>query len=182
MSIDPQEFARLLGAEIVGEVPDVGGGPFGMARLAHVMRERLTPSRGERPGRPTNPNWEVRPKVPMSEATARKLAEIAEAMSTSGRKVSPMQVAAQLLEEAVARMEAEARSASPELGQGRDAPALSEGGRAKPSRKIRVAGEEVEAGQNATTEPRGNAAKIESSPKPKLPMPPGKPAGRRKKA
>ena len=101
MAIDPQEFTHLLGAEIVGEVPDVGGGPFGMARLAHIMHQRLTPSQGERPGRPTNPDWASRPKVPMSEATSKKLAAIAAAMSTPQRKISPMQVAAQLLEEAV---------------------------------------------------------------------------------
>jgi hypothetical protein len=105
--MDRQEFARLLGAEVVGEVPDVGGGPFGMARLARVMRQRLAPSHGERPGRPTNPDWTIRPKVPMSEATAQKLAEIAEAMSTPERKVSPMQVAAQLLEEAVGNVKAQ---------------------------------------------------------------------------
>lgn len=104
MPIDPQEFATLLGAEIVGEVPDVGGGPFGMARLAHIMHQRLTPSRGERPGRPTNPNWVTRCKVPMSDATLRRLTELAESMSSSERKVSPMQVAAQLLEEAVGRV------------------------------------------------------------------------------
>ena len=109
MPIDPQEFARLLGADIVGEVPDVGAGPFGMARLARVMRQRLAPSQGERPGRPTNPAWTVRPKVPMSEATAQRLAEIAEAMSTPERKVSPMQVAAQLLEEAVRRLDGQGR-------------------------------------------------------------------------
>jgi len=33
MPKNPQEFADLLGATLVGEVPDVGGGPFGMARL-----------------------------------------------------------------------------------------------------------------------------------------------------
>jgi hypothetical protein len=44
----------------------------------------------------------------MSEATAQRLAEIAEAMSTPKRKVSPMQVAAQLLEEALGRVEAQA--------------------------------------------------------------------------
>jgi hypothetical protein len=103
MPIDPQEFAALLGAEIVGEVPDVGGGPFGMARLAHILQERLTPSQGQRPGRPTNPNWVTRCKVPMSDATLKKLAELAEEASTAERKVSPMQVAAQLLEEAVGR-------------------------------------------------------------------------------
>jgi hypothetical protein len=103
MAIDPQEFAQLLGAKIAGEVPDVGGGPFGMARLAHVMHQTLTPSQGERPGRPTNPNWATRRKVPMSTATLRKLIQLAEGMSTPERKVSPMQVAAQLLEEAISQ-------------------------------------------------------------------------------
>ena len=105
MPKDPQEFADLFGARIVGEVPDVGGGPFGMARLAHLMHQRLTPGKGQRPGRPTDSTWASRPKVPMSEATQRRLAEIAEAMSTPERRVSPMQVAAQLLEEAVGRVE-----------------------------------------------------------------------------
>src|SRR5947209_6074241 len=82
------------------------GGPFGMARLAHLMHQRLTPSQGERPGRPTDSTWASRPKVPMSEATQRWLAEIAEEISTPQRRVSPMQVAAQLLEEAVNRVRA----------------------------------------------------------------------------
>src|SRR5579864_3946966 len=101
MPKNPQEFAGLFGAKIVGEVPDVGGGPFGMARLAHLMHARLTPSQGERPGRPTDPNWVSRPKVPMSEETVRRLAAIAQEVSTAERRVSPMQVAAQLLEQAV---------------------------------------------------------------------------------
>src|SRR5260370_25669799 len=104
MALDPQEFAQMLGAEIVGEVPDVGGGPFGMARLAHLMHQRLTPSRGERPGRPTNPDWVTRCKVPMSDATVQRLTELAEELSTAERKVSPMQVAAQLLEAALGRV------------------------------------------------------------------------------
>jgi hypothetical protein len=104
MAIEPEEFAALLGAEIVGEVPDVGGGPFGMARLARIMHRRLTPSQGERPGRPTDAAWENRPKVPMTDATHRRLTQIAEQLSTPERRVSPMQVAAQLLEEAVARV------------------------------------------------------------------------------
>jgi hypothetical protein len=44
----------------------------------------------------------------MSEATFDKLAALAAAMSTPERKVSPMQVAAQLLEEAVGRARTEA--------------------------------------------------------------------------
>lgn len=42
----------------------------------------------------------------MSAATTRKLAQLAHALSTPKRKVSPMQVAARLLEEAVERIEA----------------------------------------------------------------------------
>jgi hypothetical protein len=37
----------------------------------------------------------------MSEATERQLSRLAEQASASGRKVSPMQVAAQILEEAL---------------------------------------------------------------------------------
>ena len=108
MAKNREKLAALLGAGIIGEIPDVGGGAFGMARLAHLLHERLTPSRGERPGRPTNPDWIHRPKVPMSETTAQILARIAETMSTPDRKVSPMQVAAQLLEEAVSCVQREA--------------------------------------------------------------------------
>ncbi len=101
MAKNREKLAEFLGAKIVDEVPDVGGGAFGMAKMARLLHQRLTPGQGERPGRPTNPKWVIRPKVPMSKATAKKLAEIAEEISTSKRKVSPMQVAAQLLEEAL---------------------------------------------------------------------------------
>lgn len=112
MAKNREKLAALLGAKIVGEVPDVGGGAFGMARLARILHERLTPSQGDRPGRPTNPQWVHRPKVPMSEATVEKLTRIAETLSGPERKVSPMQVAAQLLEEALGRVpEANERSA-----------------------------------------------------------------------
>jgi hypothetical protein len=106
MPKNPQKFADLFVAKLVGQIPDVGSGPFGMARLARIMHQRLTPSQGERPGRPTDATWESRPKVPMSEATQRQLAEIAAKISTSERQVSPMQVAALLLEEALARVQA----------------------------------------------------------------------------
>ena len=105
MAKNREKLARLLGATIVGQVPDVGGGAFGMARLAHVMHERLTPSQGERPGRPTDTTWDVRSKVPMTKATQRKLKKLAEQVSRDGRKVSAMQMAAHLLEEALARVE-----------------------------------------------------------------------------
>jgi hypothetical protein len=76
-----------------------------MARLAKVLHERLTPSQGERPGCPTDADWQVRPKVPMSLTTQRKLRRLAKQVSMDGRQVSPMQLAAQLLEDAVARLQ-----------------------------------------------------------------------------
>jgi hypothetical protein len=104
MAKNREKLAALLGARIVSEVPNVGGGAFGMARMAHILYQRLTPGQGERPGRPTDASWVRRPKVPMSEETYGALIEIAEVMSASGRKVSPMQVAAHLLEEALAHI------------------------------------------------------------------------------
>jgi hypothetical protein len=105
MARNIKQIAQEMGAEIIGHVPDTGGGAFGAARLPHVvhaLRERLQPSRGRRPGRPTSKDWVLRSKIPMSSATRTKLRRLAQQMSTTDRKVSPMQVAAQLLEDAVA--------------------------------------------------------------------------------
>src|SRR5437660_65467 len=103
MAKNIQKLAELLGAEQVAQVPDVGGGAFGAARLAKLLQARLEPGRGQRPGRPTDATWTRHPKVPMSAATEQKLAALAERISTPERRVSPMQVAAQLLEEALAK-------------------------------------------------------------------------------
>src|SRR5437588_10319609 len=120
MAKTPQEWADLFGGKVVGELPDVGSGPFGMARLAHIMHRRLTPSQGERPGRPTDPTWDERPKVPMSEATQRRLAEMAAQMSSSERRVTAMQVAAQLLETAVAQVQGSTKVGIKEVTSDRD--------------------------------------------------------------
>jgi hypothetical protein len=107
MARNVQKLAELLGAKVVGSVPDVGGGAFGAARLARIvgaLQARLEPGQGRRAGRPTDASWVCHPKVPMSEATERKLARLAERASTPERKVSPMQMAAQLLEEVVAQI------------------------------------------------------------------------------
>jgi hypothetical protein len=104
MARNVKKFASLLGAEVIGKLPDTGGGAFGAARLSRIvqsLQNRLEPSEGKRPGRPTDSRWGLHPKIPMSTETARKLARLAERASTSQRRVSPMQVAAQLLEEAV---------------------------------------------------------------------------------
>ena len=98
------KIAEALGATVVGEVPETGGGAFGMRRLAAILRTRLEPGQGRRPGRPSDPLWVMQRKVPMSQATLKRLTQLAEAISTAERKVSPMQVAAQLLEDSLKRV------------------------------------------------------------------------------
>ncbi len=97
-------IAAGLGAKVVVKLPHTGGGAFGAARLAHIIatiQARLEPSQGLRPGRPTDASWVRHPKVPMSDATRKRLALLAVQSSTGGRKVSPMQIAAQILEDAL---------------------------------------------------------------------------------
>ncbi len=98
------KIAAGLGTKVVGKVPHTGGGAFGAARLARIVatiQARLEPGQGIRPGRPTDPSWVRHPKVPMSDATRQRLIRLAEQSSASGRKVSPMQIAAQILEDAL---------------------------------------------------------------------------------
>jgi hypothetical protein len=107
MAKNVKKIAKLLGAKVVGEVPDTGGGAFGAERVGQfvaALQARLRPGEGKRPGRPTDPSWDRSPKVPMSRRTAVKLARLARRASKTGRRVSPMQVAAQLLEDAVSRL------------------------------------------------------------------------------
>jgi hypothetical protein len=105
MAKNIKRIADGLGAKILGKVPDTGGGAFGAARLVHIvesLRARLVPGQGKRAGRPSDATWVRHPKVPMSDATAQRLRLLAEQASDSGRKISPMQIAAQILEDALA--------------------------------------------------------------------------------
>jgi len=95
-------LAKKLGASVVGSMPDYSAGAFGMAALANNLRRRLEPSAGKRPGRPSNPAWSKRPKVPMAPETEQRLKELASLLSDGERQVSPMQVAAMILENATA--------------------------------------------------------------------------------
>ena len=104
MAKNVNKIAEALGTKVVGEVPDTGGGALGMSRLAGILRTRLEPGQGRRPGRPSDPLWVLQRKVPMSEETLERLTQLAESISTAERKVSPMQVAAQLLEDSVDRV------------------------------------------------------------------------------
>ena len=105
MARNIEQIAERLGAKVVGQVPDTGGGAFGAARLAHIvesLQTRLVPGQGKRAGRPSDASWVRHPKVPMSRATEQRLIRLAERASIGRRKVSPMQIAAQILEEALA--------------------------------------------------------------------------------
>ena len=105
MAKNIEEIAAGLGADIIGQVTETGGGAFGAARLARIveaMQTRLTPGQGRRPGRPTVASWVRHPKVPMSDATKERLTRLADQVSSRGRKISPMQIAAQILEDALA--------------------------------------------------------------------------------
>lgn len=68
--------------------------------LGDRLRQRLEPGRGERPGRPSDPSWTVQRKLSMNEQTLKILALAADAVSTDERRVSPMQIAALLIEDA----------------------------------------------------------------------------------
>jgi hypothetical protein len=105
-------IAGRLGAKVIARLPETGGGAFGAARLARIveqLRSRLVPGQGRRAGRPTDARWVRRPKVPMSAVTERRLARLAAEASTAGRKISPMQLAAQILEDALAGLPDEQR-------------------------------------------------------------------------
>jgi hypothetical protein len=104
MAKNIERIAAGLGAEVVARLPHTGGGAFGAARLARIVADiqaRLRPGQGLRPGRPTDASWVRHPKVPMSEVTRQRLTRLAEQSSIGGRKVSPMQIAAQILEDAL---------------------------------------------------------------------------------
>jgi hypothetical protein len=104
MAKNIKRIADILGAKIVTQVPDTGGGSFGAYRLAEIvgrLQSRLEPGQGKRPGRPTAVEWVHHRKLPMSDETFKKLEMLAARVSTEDRKVSPMQLAAQLLEEAI---------------------------------------------------------------------------------
>jgi hypothetical protein len=107
------KLADKLGAQVVGTVPEYSAGAFGVAKLARTLRERLEPGQGKRPGRPSNPSWSKRSKVPLAAETEERLEHLARMLSDDRRKVSPMQVAAQILEEGTAKYFAQVRRSGP---------------------------------------------------------------------
>lgn len=78
-----------------------------MAEFGRRLRSRLAPGQGERPGRPSDPTWTVQRKLSMNENTLATLERIATSLSNNKRRVSPMHVAAMLVEEAAERLVSE---------------------------------------------------------------------------
>jgi hypothetical protein len=78
-----------------------------LSELGERIRGRLEPSKGERPGRPSDPSWTVQRKLSMSNETLRTLEAVAESVSTEARRVSPMQIAALLIEDATQGLQSE---------------------------------------------------------------------------
>jgi hypothetical protein len=99
-----EDLRRALGADVPARVRRTGHGPFGVLALSADIAARLRPGAGGRPGRPTDPAWELRRLVGFRRETWEALGEIAERASTAERQVSPAQVAAVLIEEGVARL------------------------------------------------------------------------------
>ena len=76
----------------------------GLLVFGERLRGRLAPGQGERPGRPSDPSWTVQRKLSMNPETLTALERLAESLSTEDRRVSPMQVAALLVEDAAERL------------------------------------------------------------------------------
>ena len=94
-TVDMDKIANGLGAERVGKVR-AGGGYFGAAQLVADIQARLrTPSGG---GRSTDPEWTERRLLPLGPATLRRLEHLSEVLGERGVAVTPLQVAALLLE------------------------------------------------------------------------------------
>ena len=91
-------IAKALGANNVTPVgtADVHG-PLGMLHIREEISRRLR-STG---GRPTDPSWETRKLIPFKRETWDALTKQAESLGVKGRPVSPGQLAAIMLEDAL---------------------------------------------------------------------------------
>ncbi len=76
-------------------------GALGASKASSTLLVLFIRSPGKRLGHPSDASWVCHPKVPMSEATRRRLSLLAERASDGRRKVSPMQIAAQILGDAL---------------------------------------------------------------------------------
>src|SRR5262245_38750551 len=98
MADEMDDLARMFGAKIVGQVPDVGGGAPGAAYLAKIYQARMREIGGQRQGGPAAQATARTLAVPTSETVFQALAELAQLVNTgTGRAVTPAEVATGLL-------------------------------------------------------------------------------------
>lgn len=97
------ELAAALGASRRAALPVRGAqGPLGLLQLRAEVEHRLR-STG---GRPTDPDWTVRRVVPFRADGWAELEQLSARLTSSGRSVSPAQLAALLIERGLADLEA----------------------------------------------------------------------------
>lgn len=94
------DFRSILGASHSFSVTNKPHGPFGVAALLRELENRLV-SRG---GRPSDPGPTIRRLVPMKKQVWRNLKTEAAFLSTQGKRVSPAQLAAMLVEKSISEL------------------------------------------------------------------------------
>jgi len=95
-----QDFGAALGASRSFGVENKPNGPFGVAALLDEIQNRLV-SRG---GRPSDPGPTIRRLVPIKKQVWRSLKTQAAYLSSHGKRVSPAQLAAMLVEKSVSEL------------------------------------------------------------------------------
>ena len=97
--LDMTKIAKGLGAERKGPA-NAASGHFGAMQLVAEVQARFrTPSGG---GRSTDPAWTEKRLVPLAPETLDRLEQLSKVMNKQGVPVAALQVAALLLERAVA--------------------------------------------------------------------------------
>lgn len=94
------DFGVSLGASRSFVVASKPHGPFGVAALLDEIQNRLV-SRG---GRPSDPGPTIRRLVPIKKQVWRSLKTQAAYLSSHGKRVSPAQLAAMLVEKSVSQL------------------------------------------------------------------------------
>jgi hypothetical protein len=97
-ALNMEKIARGLRAERRGEVHASGGYLGAMQLVADVQARFRAPQGG---GRRTDPAWTERRLLPLAPETLRRLEHLSETLRDQGVAVTPLQVAALLLERAV---------------------------------------------------------------------------------
>ncbi len=98
MADEMDDLAKRLGAKIVGQVPDAGGGAPAAAWLAKIYQARMREIGGQQSGEPTAQVTVRVLEVPVSETVVQALKELAQRVNTrTGRAVTPAEVATGLL-------------------------------------------------------------------------------------